>query len=520
MKMQIKFVSGEIKDQCFPLELNQALSIGRSHTNRIVLTSPDISGRHVIVRLGADGKIHMEVLSSRITKYNGKNAGIGDTLDVSAGDTVQMGEHTAFSFEPVNADDDKTVLQDEDAELSKTVASPASTAKPVQATTATKAQKASSTSELNSDDSSSETIAIQTRVASEEELEDIKNSYRLKARKRVILWTVAIAMFLGMSVSMYFHLKPETEEHVSWPVNANGRRLQDYTFVPVPGIDNEKKSYLALFFPASRSAKIEKKNFRTDVWTYTGKNRDVLLHIEANSKHSNKNLFIDHDEAIQQWMRKQRTEDPTLSWGVDRVTIFVNRSSGAGIPLTMVSYTRRLGNDDFFGYAVFLRNAANTHQIMIEVPLQYQWRADQFLRRELIGMVIIPINHTVGFWEGSSVWRKNTTVAQDLEEAKSFLRQEAPVYWGKVFYRLRSALIKATAAGDINGLNEAKQLLAGLRARLSVWYNAQKLAYQYAEQSGDNVSMQSIQATCESVFSAEFQQADFRYDLIKRKEWK
>ena len=91
---------------------------------------------------------------------------------------------------------------------------------------------------------------------------------------------------------------------------------------------------------------------------------------------------------------------------------------------------------------------------------------------------------------------------------------------GKVFYRLRSALIKATAAGDINGLNEAKQLLAGLRARLSVWYNAQKLAYQYAEQSGDNVSMQSIQATCESVFSAEFQQADFRYDLIKRKEWK
>ena len=116
MKMQIKFVSGEIKDQCFPLELNQALSIGRSHTNRIVLTSPDISGRHVIVRLGADGKIHMEVLSSRITKYNGKNAGIGDTLDVSAGDTVQMGEHTAFSFEPVNADDDKTVLQAEDAE--------------------------------------------------------------------------------------------------------------------------------------------------------------------------------------------------------------------------------------------------------------------------------------------------------------------------------------------------------------------------------------------------------------------
>ena len=32
--------------------------------------------------------------------------------------------------------------------------------------------------------------------------------------------------------------------------------------------------------------------------------------------------------------------------------------------------------------------------------------------------------------------------------------------------------------------------------------------------------MNSIQAMGESVFSSEFQFSDFRYDLIKRKDWK
>ena len=43
---------------------------------------------------------------------------------------------------------------------------------------------------------------------------------------------------------------------------------------------------------------------------------------------------------------------------------------------------------------------------------------------------------------------------------------------------------------------------------------------QYAFQNEDKTTMNSIQAMGESVFSSEFQYSDFRYDLIKRKDWK
>ena len=63
-------------------------------------------------------------------------------------------------------------------------------------------------------------------------------------------------------------------------------------------------------------------------------------------------------------------------------------------------------------------------------------------------------------------------------------------------------------------------MLIKLREQQTVWYNSQKLAYQFAEKNKDVRTMLSIQSMCDSIFSAEFQQSDYRYDLIKRKDWK
>ena len=63
-------------------------------------------------------------------------------------------------------------------------------------------------------------------------------------------------------------------------------------------------------------------------------------------------------------------------------------------------------------------------------------------------------------------------------------------------------------------------MLIRLRRLQTDWYNTQRLAWQYAFQNEDRGTMNSIQAMGESVFSSEFQYSDFRYDLIKRKDWK
>ena len=97
-----------------------------------------------------------------------------------------------------------------------------------------------------------------------------------------------------------------------------------------------------------------------------------------------------------------------------------------------------------------------------------------------------------------------------------------PVYWGRIHYLLLSALIKSAKAEkpDQDQVSEALNMLIRLRRVQTTWYNTQRLAWQYAFQNEDQATMNSIQAMGESVFSSEFQYSDYRYDLIKRKDWK
>ena len=66
MKYQIRFTQGEIAGKCFPLTEDKALTIGRSHSNELKLSAPDVSGRHVVLML-SDGGVAMDNLSSRVT---------------------------------------------------------------------------------------------------------------------------------------------------------------------------------------------------------------------------------------------------------------------------------------------------------------------------------------------------------------------------------------------------------------------------------------------------------------------
>ncbi len=524
MMYQIKFINGEKSGETFPVSSNQTISIGRSHTNDVCLKAADVSGKHVIIRSGSGNNISIEVLSSRITKHNNKPVKIGDIIEIADGDTVQLGEDTAFSVERIveqplidsdnekteypasipsdNSDNDKTQLEavkkvpkKDDTIIRETEPKTVPQEAPV----------------FEEDSTSIETVAFQTRLASDDELEKIKKSFRSKQRLKIFLIAVPVMLFLCGAIALYFYLKPSTEEYLSWPTDKNGEYLNDFKQI---------SPYLALIFPKTPNMSITSKGNTTEVFTKIGKLQDVPLHIVAVNMTDKGSLTKSHGEAFEEWMNISRGKDPTVNWSGDKNTAFVNKNRGAGIPLSTISYTRRVKNDDFFGFAIFLRNAENIHTIMIEVPLQSRWRAEKFLRYQVNSMVIYAIKRTEDHWEGTSLYRKETTPELDLEEAANFMKREAPVYWGKIFYRIRSALIKATLSENKDAITEAKSMLIKLREQQTVWYNSQKLAYQYAETNNDTRTMQSIQATCDSIFSAEFQQADYRYDLIKRKDWK
>jgi len=527
---QIKFTAGENQGTVYPLPPGQVVSIGRSHSNTIRVSAPDVSGKHIILRIGQMSKIMAEILSSRVTKINDKAVSIGDIQEISVGSVVQMGDSTVFVIEPLNAvDDNATVIPDED----KTVLpgpSPVPREKPVQkqAPASDESRTIAETVAASSDENatvaqmtigaggagmSSETIAFQTRVASDDEMENIKNAFRVKRRKKIILLALPLFLFFAISVFLYFYLRPSTEEFVSWPTDSKGDFLTDF---------HQIAPYLALAFPAVSGCTVTGDDNNAEIHTKIGKRLDVPLHILAASTKAPATLEQDHTEAFNNWMEAMREKEPTMSFGGDRTTVYLNTSRGAGVPVSYVSYTRRVENDDFWGYALFVRCEDNEHAVMIEVPLSDQWRAEPFMHTQITEMVIYASKLTEEHWEGASSYRKGTPVADDLREASSFMQREAPVYWGRIYYLIRSALIKSAKAEnpDPEQIAEAKILLVKLRRQQTNWFNTQRLAWQYAFQNEDRDTMNSIQAMGESVFSSEFQYSDYRYDLIKRKDWK
>lgn len=562
-QLRISFTAGNNKGEQYPLLPEQVVSVGRSHSNTIRLSAPDVSAKHLILRTDRGGNISVEILSSRTTVVNGKNASIGDMLKLSPGSTVQLGNDTVFEIESgveaggddtktcVPSDDEKTALptpgwkpEADSGDAEKTtlgssddfatvvgkapVKAPAPARAPAASTMIGKTMASgtiastmigstilqSGSNTIGADSTmSEETVAFQTRVASDDEMDKIKKSLRTKQRKRVFLIALPLFLFFAIAVFLYFYLKPKPESFVTWPADSAGNFLNEYRQVA---------PYLAIVYPNVPGCTVAGDDSNVEINTAIGKLRDVRLHILAKSVKDPATLEQDHMQAFENWMNAMQEQEMTLTFAGDKTTIFLNTTRGAGVPLTYVSYTRRVENDDFWGYALFLRNEDNIHSVMIEVEIGDQWRSEPFMRAQATGMVIYAFQRTEEHWEGASSYRKETPVEEDLKEAASFMEREAPVYWGRIHYLLLSALIKSAKSEkpDEEQVADAKNMLIRLRRLQTTWYNTQRLAWQYAFQNEDRSTMNSIQSMGESVFSSEFQYSDFRYDLIKRKDWK
>lgn len=112
LKYRIAFTKGSLEGQLFPLG-GEPLIVGRSHTCGVRLMEPDVSGRHVMLTVGAKG-VEMEVISSRRTTVDGKGLKTGDRTAVRAGQSVSMGGIATFTVECYRNEGDRTVGPDDD----------------------------------------------------------------------------------------------------------------------------------------------------------------------------------------------------------------------------------------------------------------------------------------------------------------------------------------------------------------------------------------------------------------------
>ena len=525
MTVRICFSAGSLAGQTFELAAGSSLSLGRSRTCDLKASEPDVSGRHLVFRRGAGAGVTVEVASSRKTLFNGTSVSMSDSFPVKNGDTFRCGGELVCRVEcddedatvppPVetapsaSGESDKTVLPG-GAHQSQTVrpmaAGQTAAALPRQAVTPS--SKTGAVSESNS------TIAIQTRIASDEELEDIRRAYRARRTRRTLSIIGPALIFLAAALGAWIWFRPKTEEFVSWPETTDGRSM-DRNVIVAP--------YLALTVPDSSNCRVEKSEDGADIWTFAGIRHDVPMHFQAVMSSSTNELTIGRDKSFERWLRSHRDADASFNPSTDRRRFWTALQSGNGILVNYVSYTRRIGVEDYYGYLMFLRFETAVHVVFAEVLLRDRWRAEPLLRGNLRNFLIFAGRRAPLAWEGHDSIRPGNCPKCDIEEAERYFSADgklAAAYWDAVWYRIRSALIKAKIMGNEKLLERARKLLTRMRDVQTDWYAEQRNAWNKADRIGDERAKLSVQAAAESAFSEDFRNYDYRYDSIKRKDWK
>jgi len=519
--IKMTFKSGSLKGKSLGLVPRSEYVIGRSHACDIRCIEDDVSGRHLKISVTLDGLVTMTVDSRYGIMHNGTKCTQGSSVELKPGDEVKLGKSIVFVVEgESDLDDACTMVQpdEETGQLSSTGSGFIFDHTNVFDRTGVRQQRNTmpTPDQPHVDNLGTspggETVAIKTLAGSEEDIEKIKLAYKVKRRNRTLAWILPMMLAFVSLVAAYMVLRPLPEEFTSWPKDENGRFLNKFVLV---------EPFLAVCVPDIPAFLAQDTQTGKRIESALGRYRDIPLAITVERIQDKALLEMDHSEAVDSYVLHRRETDTMFSPGVNRIKKFLCVTSGAGVPVSYVDYTRRSGADEYFGYLLYLRRADVAYAFSIEVPLSARWRADNFLVSSLDAFVLYAPKRVPEHWEGGRWFRRSTPIARDLDEAKSYLvRSKSPMNWEKGLYCLKSVLIKGTAEGNAEAVKEAEDLLVKLRVRQSEWYNTCKLGYLQAQIADDKERMQSLQAMCESVFTAAFQECDYRYERIKRKDWR
>lgn len=519
MTVRLCFTAGSLAGCISEIPPSGALSVGRSRTCDLKASEPDVSGRHLVFRRSATEGVSVEVVSSRSTLFNGTKVSMGDTFAVKNGDTFRCGSTLGCRVEC--ADDDVTVpppaaRAEVPSDSDKTVPpGAASTSAPsVSTPLPTPPAVEGGLPSAPPESAAGNTIAIQTRIASDEELDGIRRAQHARRTRRVIAIIVPALLFLAAMVGTWLWLKPKTEEFVSWPENDKGQSM-DRNVLVAP--------YLAMTVPDSAACRVEKGDGNVEVWTYAGIRHDVPVHFQAVTTSSTNELTIGRDRSFDAWLRAQRVADASFNPSTDRRRMWVGKQSGNGILVNYVTYTRRIGEEDYYGYLLYLRFEDTVHAIFAEVLLRDMWRSDPLLRGNLSSFVWFAAKRIPTAWEGHDSIRPGDCPKCDIEEAERYFssdRKLAAKDWDAVWYRVRSGLVKSKRIGNEKMLEKSRKLLLELRTAQANSYAYWRNSWNEADRRGDSFEKQRIQTESEAAFSEVFRNYDYRYDCIKRKDWK
>lgn len=355
-----------------------------------------------------------------------------------------------------------------------------------------------------------ETVAMQTRMATPEELEIMKGKAQKKQTKRVATIVASVVVFLvllAVAYRVFVYRAPESV--VSWPRDEQGRMLANSMGIESCPLKND----INVQYPELPNTKITQSGDSVEINTFIGKYHDVPLRLVFEAFHKPASLSTDRMDDFNAWIQKQIQGNG--NWNFDLVRSIAFYGEHHGVPYLMVPYSRTVDNESYCGFAVQLRFEDWTFILLKEVPTRERWHAEGFIDK--ISFLAFSDRFTLNQWEGMKEVQDGTVEA-NLDEAKALLVRNSPSVWPKAYLLIRSALckLKAQASMDQASYDKAISLLKELRDNQVIYFNAQKIAYKLAEGNKESKTMANIRENLKAVFPSE---EDMRYHKIRQNKW-
>ena len=528
MIYQLKGIEGDFAGQILPIK-TAAVSLGRSRSNEVIFTSPDVSAHHVIIKISAE-EITLENLSSRKTAIDNADLALGEIKKLLPGQKITLGSANTVVLEAAgeldsdsmptgygSADDVNTAMSagDEAARIAPEV--PASSdgdntvAAPQAAVTqaaVTQAAVSAPAADEDDEDSDNQTVAMQTRIASAEELEQLRNVHDRKRKIKIGLYFLALVLAVAGLFALYrAFVYKVPEQYVSWPQQKNGKTYKGYMRLKNFAFTKE----CDVMFPNPPGFKITESGNEIVIDSFLGKYSDVPFKLKITYYRSAESLKMDRQEFLAKWIAQRTQKD--VGWNFDPIQPQRFFGVDHGVPFLSVSYSRTEKNNAYYGVLNFWRFEDWVFFVFKEVPTSERFRAEGFLHTNLAWFYD---NLCSRHWDGSSKLLPGTPM-ENLLEAKALLGKNSPGVWEKSALLIRHALIKnQSGKPEAETYNMALELLRNLRQKQHDYFNAQKIAYMNARTFNDKKEQERVRNNLKSVFTSE---DDSRFHKVRQNQW-
>ena len=355
-----------------------------------------------------------------------------------------------------------------------------------------------------------ETQMLQTRIASIDEINYIKDQVKRRQQKRFF---VRAAVFASIAFALFviWHLRaPQQESVLSWPMNGKQQAIG----FAVPFEKGWKNGGFDIFYPDCGKRTVIQKNNKNklEIDSFIGKERNVPIKITVIREKSSVILEESRKQSFTRLLtEKMKNKKELYTFDKNSSTIFLGAHNG--IMCNVITYQKDYNNKSFWGKLYYFKYGEFAYHLTAEIPFDDKNRAKQLLEDN--NFIDISKRFEYLYWEGSGDFRRGDILTR-IDEIEDDVRRKSPFQISNLERGIQSILIQASLDSNAKLKEKGLELLEKLRKNEDELYREYVGKWLLAKATDDTQLKQKIRNVSEGVFSLE---TDRRRNLILQDIW-